>query len=603
MTRFVDLARRALRTAAVGASVAIPAVLVAQGSPVGGAALQATAGRPYAAPAASAGSRANAGAPASIAIEGGARRMLVGATVPHVARVRDASGAERRDVSVQWTSSNPNVASVNQFGVMTAARPGPVIVRVVAGSLSAERKYTVEANTVRSLTLSITADQAKTGDVVEVAATAFDGNGMKVPNVPFLYTFTAAVEDSAVGQLAPAELDQKGRFVAQKAGDYQIIAVAPGLVAHRTVRVSNRAMVESARLVARTSLPAVQTSDLVAWRASDGRDYVMACGSGARGQVVSYEMTDAALNALDTVSVDAKSVADCVIDSETGVAAIVRDGPNNRGAISLFDASDPRALKPLGSLTEGVGAMGGVSIYKRHVFVVSDARRLDVVSIEDPSRPRRVGSIELGDAGGASGSDVWVSDGIAYVALGRSGMAIVDVGNGKFGGSAAKPARIGAFHTPFASTHAAYGFRSRTGKWYVVTSEDLTPGTEGRSAVAASASASASQPGFARIIDFTDPTRPEEVARYEVPEAGVQDLWVDAERLYVAAQNGGLRVVDISADLKGNLYHQGREIARFVPGDERSAAPNVVAVQPHRGLVLVADRNTGVWVVRLGSRD
>ena len=121
---------------------------------------------------------------------------------------------------------------------MTAARPGPVTFGGRRGSLSAERRYVVEANPVKSLTLSITADQAKTGDVVEVSATAFDGNGYKVPNVPFLYTFTAAVEDSAVGQLAPAELDQKGRFVAQKAGDYQIIAVAPGLVAHRTVRVS-----------------------------------------------------------------------------------------------------------------------------------------------------------------------------------------------------------------------------------------------------------------------------------------------------------------------------------------------------------------------------
>ena len=150
-----------------------------------------------------------------------------------------------------------------------------------------------------------------------------------------------------------------------------------------------------------------------------------------------------------------------------------------------------------------------------------------------------------------------VTDGIAYVALARAGVALVDIGNGKFGGSLAKPSRVGGFHAPFASTHAAYGYRSRTGKWYVISSEDLIASSDG-------APQSASQPGFARIIDFTDPTRPEEVARYEVPEAGVQDLWIDGERLYVAAQSGGVRVVDISADLKGNLYHQGREIARFV---------------------------------------
>jgi hypothetical protein len=176
------------------------------------------------------------------------------------------------------------------------------------------------------------------------------------------------------------------------------------------------------------------------------------------------------------------------------------------------------------------------------------------------------------------------------VALGRAGVALVDVGNGKFGGSAAKPVRIGGFHAPFASTHAAYGYKSRTGKWYAITSEDLAGGSD-----------AAGQPGFARIIDFTDPTRPEEVARYEVPEAGVQDLWVEGERLYVAAQSGGVRVVDISADLKGNLYHQGREIARFVPGEYGLLAPNVVAVQPVHGAVIAADRANGVWMVKLAK--
>jgi hypothetical protein len=194
--------------------------------------------------------------------------------------------------------------------------------------------------------------------------------------------------------------------------------------------------------------------------------------------------------------------------------------------------------------------------------------------------------------------DVSVPDGIAYVALGSLGVARDEVAAGKFGGSPSKPVRIGGFHGAFASTHAAYGYRSRTGKWYVVTSEDLVPAGEPARAMPA---ASQSNPGFARIIDFSDPSRPEEVARYEVPEAGVQDLWLDGERLYVAAQHGGLRVVDISANLKGNLYHQGREIARFTAPDD-TASPNVVAVQPYRGAVLVADRNSGLWLVRLGTQ-
>jgi hypothetical protein len=591
MTSFVGLARRALRTAAVVGLSSSPALLSAQAGSDNASQLQAKGARPYSAASSAASRTSEAGAPASIAIEGGARRMMVGATVPHSARVRDAAGAERRDVPVKWTSSDPNVASVNQFGVLTAVRPGPVTVRVVAGSLSAERRYVVEANVVKSLTLSITDDQVKTGDVVEVSAMAFDANGYKVPNVPFLYTFTAAVEDSAVGQLAPAELDQRGRFVAQKAGDYQIIAVAPGLVAHRTVRVSNREVGEAARVVARVATPNAQLSDVTGWRGRDGRDYAIACASGSRGQLVSFEVSDAGLRALDTVLVDAKSVSDCAVDAESGVAAVVREGANGRTTIALFDVNDARAIKPLGTIDDGLGAVSGIAIARRNLYAVSDSRRLDIVSLEDAARPRKAGSLDLSDRTSASGaSDVSVVDGIAYVALGRAGVTLVDVGNGKFGGSATKPARVGGFHAPFASTHAAYGYKSRTGKWYVITSEDLGGGSD-----------AAGQPGFARIIDFTDPTHPEEVARYEVPEAGVQDLWIDGERLYVAAQNGGVRVVDISADLKGNLYHQGREVARFVPTDAGVAMPNVVAVQPLHGAVLAADRANGVWMVKLAK--
>lgn len=537
------------------------------------------------------------GAPVSITIEGGARRMIVGATVPHTARLRDVVGAERRDVPVQWTSSDPNVASVNQFGVLTAVRPGAVVVRATAGSLSAERRYVVEANPVKSLTLSITADQVKTGDVVEVSAMAFDGNGYKVPNVPFLYTFTAAVEDSAVGQLAPAELDQKGRFVAQKAGDYQVIAVGPGLVAHRTIRVSNRALVEPFRVIARSPANGSQLADIFAWRGRDGRELALSCGSGVRGQVVSYELTDAGLRTLDTMGMDSPTVTDCVVDGERGLGVVVRNG-TSRSSIALLDVSNPLAMKPLGAVEDGLGEINGVAIYNRYALAVSDARRLDVVSLEDPMRPRRVAALELaserdGSSGDRPTTDVSVADGIAYVALGRQGMAIVDVGNGKFGGSPTKPVRVGGFHAPFASTHAAYGYRSRTGKWYAFLSEDLGDVPSG---------STTGQTGFVRIIDITDPVHPEEVARYEVPEAGVQDLWVDGERLYVAAQSGGVRVVDISADLKGNLYHQGREIGRYAPASG-GLVPNVVAVQPVRVGILAADRSNGVWLLSLSAKD
>ena len=73
--------------------------------------------------------------------------------------------------------------------------------------------------------------------------------------------------------------------------------------------------------------------------------------------------------------------------------------------------------------------------------------------------------------------------------------------------------------------------------------------------------------GWVHVVDWSDWEHPHEVARYQVPEAGSHNLWVEDDVLYVAFYNGGLRVVDVSGELMGDLYKQGREIATFVPFD------------------------------------
>jgi hypothetical protein len=64
-----------------------------------------------------------------------------------------------------------------------------------------------------------------------------------------------------------------------------------------------------------------------------------------------------------------------------------------------------------------------------------------------------------------------------------------------------------------------------------------------------------------------------------------------------------VRVVDISADLMGNLYYQGREIAQFSAADGGTGMPNVVAVQPVRGMVLAADRTNGLWMLGMSAKE
>jgi hypothetical protein len=108
--------------------------------------------------------------------------------------------------------------------------------------------------------------------------------------------------------------------------------------------------------------------------------------------------------------------------------------------------------------------------------------------------------------------------------------------------------------------------------------------------------------GYLHIIDFTDPENPLDVARYEIPEAGTHNIWVEDDILYQAYYKGGLRVVDVSGELIGNLARQGREIAIYKPQDPAGFLSNQVSVwggQPHKGYVFFSDMNSGMWSAKL----
>lgn len=87
--------------------------------------------------------------------------------------------------------------------------------------------------------------------------------------------------------------------------------------------------------------------------------------------------------------------------------------------------------------------------------------------------------------------------------------------------------------------------------------------------------------GYIQIIDFTDPENTQMVARYEVPEFGTHNIWVEDDKLYQAYYEGGLRVVDVSGELMGNLYTQGREISVFKPVSQTGYTQNATMVWGH----------------------
>ena len=82
-------------------------------------------------------------------------------------------------------------------------------------------------------------------------------------------------------------------------------------------------------------------------------------------------------------------------------------------------------------------------------------------------------------------------------------------------------------------------------------------------------------------------------------------MWVENDVMYIGYYSGGGRVVDVSGELRGDLYRQGREIARIWTGDPNGFHPNLPltwGAQPHNGLIYFNDIYSVIWIVKLGDK-
>jgi hypothetical protein len=307
---------------------------------------------------------------------------------------------------------------------------------------------------------------------------------------------------------------------------------------------------------------------------------------------------------IDTIRVDARTVNDVKVSEDGTIAVISREGASNRrNGLVILDVSDlnNQGARVLARYDDQLtGGVHNVFIYEDHIYALSAGQRYDVINIEDPTNPHRVGAFEL-DTPGHSIHDVWVTDGIAYSSNWSDGVVAVDIGGGGQGGTPRNPVELGRTKYPNGWNHAAFPFRSKsTGKMYMIGGDEAglrggTPGYDGEPD---------RMQGWIHIYEWDEWNAPTEVARYEVPEAGTHNLWVDEENevLYIGYYQGGLRVVDISGEMLGDLYRQGREIAYFLPFDPEGFVPNAPFVwgpQPYKGNIFLADYNSGLWAVRL----
>jgi hypothetical protein len=531
-------------------------------------------------------------------------RFYVGANVRHRATVIDEAGMERPEVEVQWSTSDPEVATVDRAGVMTAHKTGTVRLRATGEGVTGEHAYAVIENPIRTLTLDVSMDQVRTGDVVHVTAAALDARGTRLDDAPILYTLLQYPEDAVVAHVPGAEIDDRGRFVAYKGGAYTVMAVAPGHVATRTIEVTARHVSQLTELVGQAAVRNVRTSDLWVWEGVDGRDYAVTGTWGAFGAAYFWDVTDPSNPVMtDSLVVDARTVNDVKVNDDGSVCVISREGASNRrNGLVILDCTNPRDIKIHATFDDGLtGGVHNLFVYEDHIYAVNNGRKFDVINIEDPAKPYRVGVFEL-DTPGHAIHDVWIVDGIAYTSNWGDGVVLIDVGNGVAGGSPSNPVKFAQDRDFGGATHAAFPYRSPTGKFYVFMGDEIGRSNGGTGAEGEPEAMA----GYIHVVDFTDPMNPEEVARYEVPEAGSHNYWIEDDVLYAAFYNGGVRVVDISGELKGNLTYQGREVARFMAFDPEgyvANAPFTWGPQLFKGNLFFAEHYSGLWSIKLQPRQ
>jgi hypothetical protein len=525
--------------------------------------------------------------------------IVVGGSMQLDAVTRIFNGDPRTGVPINWTSDNPQVATVDAGGVVTGVGPGKAIITATSGAAKATTTVAVTKNNLRSITITAGTKSARTGDVIKFTAQG-DPAG----------DFATRWSVSGNG----ATVDSDGSFLAEQPGTYIVTGTSGNLSSSTAIVVTPRNLERELELVGRAPMKEFQGAEQ--WIIGNYAYY-----STIADRFFVYDISDPANPKLtDTIKVDARIVNDISTTADGKILVISREGASNRkNGIAFYDTSDPAHPKLISEYTTTVtGGVHSAFVDKHYVYLTDDAtgslRVIDFADVKNPKEVARwqtegqfVSTIKTKEGDQIAGRyihDVYVKDGLAYLAYWHDGLVILDVGAGMKGGSPERPQLVSQLrfnHNELygngwlAGTHSVYRYRN-----YVFIGDEVFPAifdikSTKRLAVR----------GIVHVVDVADINQPRKVAEYPVPEGGAHNMWVENDVMYIGYYTGGGRVVDVSGELRGDLYRQGREIARVWTGDPNAFLPNLPftwGAQPHNGLIYFNDVNSGIWIMKLGDK-
>ena len=546
-----------------------------------------------------------------VVLKAEAGRLYTGVTLGHGVKAYHTDSTERPSANVtwRWTSSNSAIASVDRFGNATAHRAGPVTITAEAEGARASVRYVVAPNPVTSVEVVVDRSTLRTGDVVHLKANVRRANGSTVTDAPITWSYVYTPDDTIAAPGATGVID-RGLFAAETPGRYTLLASVGSVSGRAVVQVTPRDARRRINITGRGTVNNVHTSDFWPWTGRDGRDYALVGTWGGDGWAYVFDITDLANpTRSDSIKIDARTINDVTVSPDGRYGVLSREGASNRvNGVVILDLATP--AHPVIASTFDEQLTGGVHnmfATNDHLFAISAGDKYVIIDVRDLRHPRYVSEYDHPDS---RVHDVWVRNGIAYSSEWGTGVVAVDVGNGKWGGSLEHPKLIGTYATTSGATHEIFPYvQQSTGKTYLFLGDEIMnrqgrvwEGTNYFGSMTTRGGIAQTSAGYTHIVDFTDPAHPVNVAKYHQEEFGSHDIVVEDDILYQAYYDGGVRVVDVSGELVGNLAEQRREIAVFKPFDPQgftANAPFVMNAMPWKGHILFTDFNSGLWAAKL----
>jgi uncharacterized protein YjdB len=230
--------------------------------------------------------------------------IVVGGSIQLDAVTRIFNGDPRTGVPINWTSDNPQVATVDAGGVVTGVGPGKATITATSGAATATTTVAVNKNNLRSMTITAGTKSARTGDVIKFSAQG-DPAG----------DFSTRWSVSGNG----ATIDADGSFLAEQPGTYIITGTSGNLSSSTAIVVSPRNLERELELVGRAPMKEFQGAEQ--WIIGNYAYY-----STIADRFFVYDISDPANPKLtDTIKVDARIVNDISTTADGKILVISRE--------------------------------------------------------------------------------------------------------------------------------------------------------------------------------------------------------------------------------------------------------------------------------------